>query len=121
MSHKTVIVSIILTLAVSFVGLAWTERQAMDPDRGKDWWIVAFADPHGRNLDFIIENHGDQSGFSYEILEDRDTVETGTVDIPKGHSVAVRVKEQKTAPGKRTIAVWTSRQKDRKEIYKNLR
>jgi hypothetical protein len=117
MSHKSIILSIVLLLVASFASLSFVERREMDPDYRKDWWLLAFKDPHGQDADFTIENHGNAVRFSYEVFADQEKILDGSADIPKGSSRTVAV-DRDTRDQKITVTVRTS-EKDRREIYKN--
>jgi hypothetical protein len=116
MSHRNIILTTILLLVISFMSLSFVEWRAMDPDTDKNWWVLAFADPHGSKTDFIIENHSDSTRFSYEILADSTKVQDSTVEISKGETKTISTNHEVTDQ-KITIIVQTS-EGDKKEIYK---
>jgi hypothetical protein len=116
MSHRNIILTTILLLVISFISLSFIERRDMHPDNSKNWWVLAFADPHGSETDFIIENHSDSTRFSYEILADSTKVQDGTVEISKGETKTISTNHEVTDQ-KITIIVQTS-EGDKKEIYK---
>lgn len=117
MSHKTLIISTVLLLIVSFLSLAYIEQYSMDPDRGKNWWVLAFSDPQSKSADFAIENHSDETHFSYQVLEGQARIKEDSLDIPKGQSRTVSI-DRKSLDQKITVQVQAS-EKDKKEIYKN--
>jgi hypothetical protein len=116
MSHKSIIIAILVLFALSFVSLAFIESRAKDPNLNKDWWTLSFQDPHGSRLDFTIENHSNTDTFTYEVTQDMNITTKKSVSIPKGDSKNITV-SQASSDVKTTVTAWTDT-KDKKEIYK---
>ncbi len=112
---------IILFLIILFVtGSAWlfhASNRLTDPNVGKNWWTIYFADSNTNNLNFHIENHSDQTTFHWEALVQNKKVREGDEKIEKGASQVVTLDENLGA-GKIIIDVTVGSEK--KEIYKNF-
>lgn len=115
MSNKTIILSIISFLLVSFLFLAWSEKKQADLN-SKDIWMIYFQNPKNKSLDFTIENHSNDTDFSYEILKDKDTVKKENISVKKGESKNIELSIPPIEKAKITIVVQT--EKEKKEIYK---
>ncbi len=117
MSNKSIILSLILFLVLSFAYLAYTETKQQSP-ASQDWWVVYFANPKDESLDFVIENNIDQSKFHYEIATDEDKLKEEDIAINKGEKKEVPV-EIRNAKDKKII-IKVSSGNDTREIYKIL-
>jgi len=117
MSHKSLIITIIALLAVSFVSLAFVESRAENPDLNKNWWALSFVDPHGSSLDFTIENHSDATDFTYTVSEEKGIFQEKSVSIPKGESKTVTLGFEADPNARMTVSV-KPHQQSPKEVYK---
>lgn len=117
MNNKTIILSTIGFLFVSFIFLAFTENRQQDPN-SQNWWAIYFENPKNNSLNFVIENHSSSESFQWEIAADKDAVTQGTANIKKGASKTIPISSKDISNKKITITVTSSSNK--KEIYKNL-
>lgn len=113
---KIILFSIILFIAAS-AWLSFASHNFIDPNVGKNWWALSFADPSAQNLDFTIANHSNQSKFHWEVLKNNQKLKEGNMTIQKGANQNVTLEENFTG-GKFIINVTTEQEK--REIYKNL-
>ncbi len=118
LSDTKILLCFLLGFVVCSFALAYASKQALDPDNGKNWWVVSFVDPTGANLDFTLENHSDTAHFTYTITRDRTLTDATVLDIPNGQSRTIHV-EPSTGAEKVIIDIQGSN-KDKKELYKNL-
>lgn len=117
MNNKIIILSIIILLAVSFFFLAYTEKKQANPE-SQNFWILYFADPKGENLDFIIENHGSEKKFHWEVYAGSDKVEQGNISLSKTYRKSLSL--SKSNFDNKKITVKASAGDEKKEIYKYL-
>ena len=117
MNNRSIIISLIIFLLLSFGFLAWTENKQQSP-ASQNWWVVSFSNPKDNSLDFVIENNSNDTAFQYEILEDKNSIKKDTVEIAKGTKKEIPVTIENTEDKKITIRV--SAGSDRKEIYKSF-
>lgn len=116
MSHKHILYSLIVLLILCFTCLAYIEKVAKDSNDNKNWWALSFKNPQDTSLDFTIENHSDETDFTYEITQPEKEKLERTVHVFKGDIKEISVSA--SAPEGRTrITVWT-RDTDKKEINK---
>lgn len=117
MQQKLLITILSIALLISFLSLSWIGKQASDPNEGKNWWALSFQDPHGDNLNFVIENHSDSTNFTYTVTYKNQIAQQKSIDLPKGESKTVNVTIPFDPENKTTITVRTNKD-DVKEIYK---
>jgi hypothetical protein len=110
------VVLFVVLFAASALFLSFTVERNLDPDAGKNWWALAFDSPKSESLSFFIENHGSGTGFSYAVLQDKATLDTGTIDIAKGARKDIFVPAE-AGTGRITVTV-TDASGKKKEIYR---
>ena len=111
------IVSIfLLLLSVSMLFLDVKIGQDLDADTGKNWWTLSFETRAPDSLTFAIENHSEKRDFSYSIVRDKVTIDSGTVSVETGERKKVMSKESAEA-GRTTILVEGS-DGSKKSIYR---
>lgn len=103
---------------------AWlfnVSRKEINPNAGKNWWALYFQKPKSNDLNFVIENHSDQSNFHWEVLEKNQKIKAGTVNITKGNSQKIIVSNLDfPASQNQKVIVQVNTKASKKEIYKNL-
>ncbi|MCD6149972.1 hypothetical protein J7J13_04295 [bacterium] len=111
--QKIIIVSLAIFLLASFIFLAYTERRQHQLNDG---WFLYFENPKDSNLDFTIENCGNENIFHWEVLADDTKINEGNINVAKGEKEIVVINEIKN----KKVIIKASNEKDKKEIYKNL-
>ena len=82
---ETALASAFLALFVVSAGfLSWKIDRDLDPDHGKEYWIIALEKRGGLSAGFFIENHSDESEFTYAVSGGGKNVSSGTVGIKRG-------------------------------------
>lgn len=75
MPQKTFLIISIFFFVLGTIFLFRQNSQELDPDLGKNWWTLSFALPEQEeSLSFIIENHSNQTNFSYEITVGKEII-----------------------------------------------
>ena len=117
MPQKHLILIFLLLFTTSVFFLFWQNARELDPDIGKNWWVVAFVSPQDpADLDFVIENHSEQTEFQYTITVDKADIFQDTVFVKRGAKTTIA--SQLTAQlGVRTSIIITAG-KEKKEIYR---
>lgn len=115
MNNRTIIFSTIFFLLISFIFLSWSEKKQADID-SKNIWMVYFSNPKDMSLDFIIENHSDNSSFEYKILEDKNILKQENISVAKGETKNIPT----TLQGKGKMIIQIESADGKKEIYKIL-
>lgn len=115
---ETGLVSIFLILfAASTLFLDGKIGQDLDPDSGKDWWVLSFEDRNPGSLGFTIENHSGNTDFSYEVTRDKVVLDEGTVSVERGGRKTVVPSGNGDTAGRTTIVV-ESADGSKKSVYR---
>lgn len=117
MNNKIIIYSLTTLLAVSFIYLTYAEQRQQNPDYQKDWWVLYFSDIKSPNLNFVIENHGADANFHWEVLQDKNRIKENEIKIMRGETWTSNVQVD-NMDGKVIIKVLNG--EDKKYIYKNF-
>lgn len=116
MTEKHLVLIFSLLFAASSAFLFWQNARELDPDSGKNWWVLSFADPQEADqFDFVIENHSDNTEFQYQIVANRQVLAEATLSIPRGETETVRPTVTRSAS--RTVIIVTTGT-EKKEIYR---
>lgn len=119
MQHKTLIAFSLIFFALSAVFLFWQNERELDPDQGKNWWILSFALPQDpSSLSFMVENHSDQTAFRYEIIVNKEIRLQDTFSVNRGETLTVTPPLSAKTGERTSITVSSDKDKDRKEIYR---
>lgn len=117
MSQKTLISIFFIFFATSTLFLFWQNERELDPNRNKNWWMLAFATPQeSNNLSFVVENHSDQNNFRYKIVANKETIAEEMFDIKRGETKTIFPPLTATPDVRTFVIVETG--KEQKEIYK---
>lgn len=117
MQQKTLISISLLLFALGAVFLFWQNERELDPDQGKNWWVIAFALPkESSDLSFTIENHSDQASFRYEIAADKAVLLQETLSVNRGETLTVTPPLTAQTDTRTTITVNSGN--DTKKIYR---
>lgn len=117
MNNKTILISTIGLLFLSFIFLSFVEQRKQDVN-SQNWWVIYFENPKSESLNFTIENHSDSDNFHWEIFIDKTKAKEGDVAIKKGQRKTIPVSA--TGMESKKITTIVSSGDNKKEIYKNL-
>ncbi len=113
---ETALASLFLALfVVSAAFLSWKIDRDLDPDYGKEYWVIAFEERGELSSGFFIENHSDEAEFTYTVSGGGETLASGTVPIARGEKRIIDLSASDIA-GRVTITVEDG-QKKKKSIY----
>lgn len=119
MSNKTIIYSLIIFLAASFVFLSFIEQRQQDYNYNKSWWVLYFNDIKSDDLHFVIENHSDKNKFHWSIIKGKNKPSReDDIEIKKGEKKTIKLDVAEYKDKKITIRV--SDGENKKEIYKDF-
>lgn len=89
----------------------------LDPDIGKEWWTLSFEARNPSSLEFAIENHSENTDFSYKVTRDKIVQGGGTVSVERGGRKTVIPSGNGDTEG-RTIITVESGDGSKKAIYR---
>ncbi|HLN19215.1 MAG TPA: hypothetical protein VK255_03540 [Patescibacteria group bacterium] len=116
--QKKLILFIIALFFLSSAYLLAIGNKFNDLNFGKNWWAVYFSIPKDNSLDFVVENHSNNSNFHWAVLADKEKIKEGDVKVENGKIENIKPDLAKATSGKFTIEV--SNGNEKKEIYKNI-
>lgn len=87
-----------------------------------NWWTLSFTDPKSNDLNFVIENFGDNANFHWELLQDRNKLFESDVQIKTGEKRELSPRDSETnSLENNKYTIWVSSNGETKEVYKNIR
>lgn len=90
MTHRFLLFITLVLFALSTVFLFWQNERELDPNLGKDWWIIAFVSPpEQENLSFTLENHSVHSRFRYTITVQKAVLFEDILTVNKGETATL--------------------------------
>lgn len=116
MQQRNIIIFIIILFIASSFWLFRASDKFINPNVGKNWWTIYFVDPNSENLDFVIENHSNQSNFHWQVLANNKSIREKDVNIEKGEVETIKL-ENIEKQGKIIIRINLGEEK--KDIYRN--
>lgn len=117
LSEKYLLALFCLFFAMSSAFLFWQNERELDPNQGKNWWTLAFVAPTTTNsLDFVVENHGPQATFQYQITADKKMYVEGMFELKTGETRIVTPEINVLTDARTVISV--TRDQEKKEIYR---
>src|SRR3989344_879072 len=117
MPERTLIIAVSILFALSALFLFWQNERELDPDQGKNWWILSFAAPEqAGSLSFTVENHSDQEAFSYAIARDKDILLEDAFSVERGETITIDSPFAAATDVRTKITVSTGNEK--KDIYR---
>lgn len=117
MSQKTLLIVSIFFFVTSTLFLFLQNDRELDPDQGKNWWTLSFSVPEQvESLGFIIENHSNQTHFSYEITVGKEIISKEIFTAKQGEKTTVMPPSIIKQNERVKIAVTAGTEK--KEIYR---
>ncbi|QQR79046.1 MAG: hypothetical protein IPJ68_02115 [Candidatus Moraniibacteriota bacterium] len=88
MTEKRLIFGLIVLFALSAAYLFSVNERGLDPNTGKNWWSLSFAEPkNAASLDFVVSNHTTTADFRYTISADDQTLATGVFVVEPGNDM----------------------------------
>jgi hypothetical protein len=119
MQQIKLILFIIIIFIISSAYLLTIGNKFNDLNFGKDWWAVYFSDPKNNSLNFVIDNHSDNTNFHYVISKDKEKISEGDAKVENGKTENIKPDITQAISGNITIEVSTG-DNDKKDIYKNF-
>ncbi|NTW13736.1 MAG: hypothetical protein HGA31_01765 [Candidatus Moranbacteria bacterium] len=107
---------ILLFFAIASGVLFFRIDRGLDPNYGKNWWVLSFETRDPDSSRFTVENHSSATRFTYTFTHDKDILDTGDLTIPKGRHKTV-TPTVPSLPG-RTVITVTADDGTKKEIYR---
>lgn len=115
---ETGLVSIFFLLfATSVIFLDTKIGRDLDPDTDKEWWTLSFETRNPSSLEFAIENHSENTDFSYEVTRDRIVLDEGAVSVGRGERKTITPSGSGDTAGRTTITV-ESGDDSKKSVYR---
>lgn len=120
MTGKSLAFSLFVLFALSAAYLFSVNERGLDPDTGKNWWSVAFAEPAKEtSLVFIISNHTTTDEFRYVISADDKTLADGVIRTEPGTDMT-HVPTINFMPQSGRITITVTHEGRQEMIYRSL-
>lgn len=121
LSEKNIVLLFCVLFTISASFLFWQNKRELDPNQGKSWWTLSFADPKSEDsLAFTITNHTNQSEFAYEasyaVKPDTVVTSRNTIVVAPGETKTIIPDFVRNPDFRTTITVTTDTEKQ--EIYR---
>ncbi|MGK2848850.1 MAG: hypothetical protein ACSLEX_02160 [Minisyncoccota bacterium] len=117
LTEYRLILIIIVFLISGSAFLFWQNSRELNPDTGKNWWIVAFVTPNDdTDISFYIENHSPQKEFNYTILAHKKIVTQENISITPGATVIIH--PASSIPQNADITIRVQSDQRTEEIYR---
>jgi hypothetical protein len=95
MRNIHLIAAFFLLFALATGALFAQNAKEHDPVSGKDWWVIAFAEPSRQTShDFIIRNYSSQQAFHYRIFRNGQVVREEILSLLPGEERLVDLLEE---------------------------
>lgn len=116
--QKKIITVFFALFVLSAVFLFWQNERELDPNRGKSWWTLSFADPNSeQSLDCVIENYGANRSFTYEVREGSALLRSETFTMEPGATKTLLLPSD-LHTGDERLRITVSSGEEKKEIYR---
>ena len=119
MQQRKIILFIIIIFILSSAYLLTIGSKFNDLNFGKDWWAVYFQNPKDNGLNFVIENHSNNTNFHYVVSKDKAKISEGDATVENGKTENIKPDLNQSLSGNVTIDISTG-DNDKKDIYKNF-
>ena len=111
---------LILFFSLLFFSSAWflfaQNERVLDPNQGKSWWTLSFVIPKDKNsLDFLVENHGVETNFHYQVIAGKELLTEGSFSAKRGEQTTV---SPTMTPSDTRTSIVVSLGTEKKEIYR---
>lgn len=117
MAQRKLLIIVSVLFVASALFLFWQNDRELNPDRGKIWWTLSFTQPEQEeSLSFTLENHSNQTDFSYEISVGKELIQKESFIAKSGEKTVVLPPSIKKQSERVKITVITGTEK--KEIYR---
>jgi hypothetical protein len=120
MTGKSLAVSLLVLFALSAAYLFSVNERGLNPDTGKTWWSISFAEPtKDTSLPFVVSNHTATDQFRYTVSANEQTLAEGEITVKPGGDVTyVPSVNFMSQSGRITITVTHEAQEE--TIYRSL-
>lgn len=120
MTGKTLAISLFVLFALSAAYLFSVNKRGLDPDTGKSWWSVSFAEPQkAESLVFIISNHTATDQFRYTVSTDDKILAEGEIRVEPGNDMTY-VPTVNFMPQAGRITITVTHEDKEETIYRSL-
>lgn len=120
MTEKRLFFALLALFALSAAYLFSVNERGLDPDAGKDWWSVSFAEPGKESsLVFIVSNHTDTESFRYTVSAENQMLDTGEFSVERGNDMT-RVPAVTSLPESGRITITVTHEGKEEIIYRSL-
>lgn len=120
MTGKSLTASLFILFALSAAYLFSVNERGLDPDTGKNWWSLSFAEPTKESsLVFIVSNHTATDEFRYTVSADGQTLAEGTFVVEPGNDMT-RVPAVNFMPQSGRITITVTHDGKEETIYRSL-
>ena len=114
MENKKIIISIVALLFLSLGFLIYHSEHMPEPK----WWSIYFVNTKDQSLNFTIENHTSKTNFHWQVLDEKNKLSEGDVEIKKDEIKDVII--DNIGLNQKKINIQVSSDTENREIYKNL-
>lgn len=120
MTGKSLFFSLLVLFTLSAAYLFSVNERGLDPDTGKSWWSIAFAEPQKESsLVFIVSNHTATDQFRYTVSADDKTLAEGEIQIEPGNDMTY-VPTVNFMPQSGRITITVTHEAKEETIYRSL-
>ena len=120
MTGKSLAISLFVLFALSAAYLFSVNERGLDPNQGKNWWSVSFAEPtKDTSFAFVISNHTATNQFRYTVSAREQILVEGEVTVESGDHVT-HVPSVNFMPTSGRIMITVTHEDRAETIYRSL-
>lgn len=120
MTGKSLAFSLFVLFALSAAYLFSVNERGLDPDTGKNWWSLSFAEPAKEtSLVFIVSNHTATNQFRYTVSTEGNTLTEGELSVEPGNDMT-HVPAVSALPESGRITITVTHDGREETIYRSL-
>lgn len=120
MTEKRLFLAILALFVLSSLYLFSVNERGLDPNRGKNWWSVSFAEPKNESsLALVVSNHTDSVDFQYTVRTEDALLDQGTFAVPRGSDMT-RVPAVRGLPESGRVTITVTHEGKEEIIYRSL-
>lgn len=93
MNQKIILTFLIIFLITSFSWLIYSEKKQ---HQITNQWFLYFDNPQNNSLNFTIENYTNKSDFTWQLLNNDNSFDTGKIKVLKGDKKTVIIEQRST-------------------------
>lgn len=97
-SQKWAVFFLVIFFGVSVLYISWQSHSTQNQTTPGSWEI-GFVEPQGEDLNFFLENHQEDSRFSYSVLRDGEVVEADIFQVLPGQNKEIILDESLSKEG----------------------